>query len=540
MVRWIFILISSLVFLISNEESRGQTYKSINKDGTISFSDNPTSSILTKDQDSKSATSDDPGEASSPSPRMTFDNKSSSAGLQKPAVEPLNPDLIKLWLPGKNWALEINTPGFEIESKEMAPSGNSIEVFASNKDTGVLLSAFLLKEPAKGDSTACREYYWNKVKQTPGKKVNTKMYEIGEMAIVEYVIPEFGGIPLNQKHLNAYLAREDKCINIHLSKINFETKDDVLFKSILNQINIARVDSKTSSNISAKDWLEAGHQYAINNKLDQAFEAFNKAISLDPNFSMAYVCRGNIYDMKGQFEKAMEDYKKAISLDPKSSQAYYDRGLAFGRSGNHDAAIKDFTKAIDLGTDYKSYYNRGIAYSRKDLLDAAIKDFTKVTELVPRYAMAYQDRGSAYYRKGKYDRAIEDYSKAIDLDPKLATAYHKRAVAYKKQSQNSKSLADYSAAARLYNDFGVGWASKGDLDKASKFFQAAIEASPDGPIGYYNMACLYSMKKDVEKACDFLRKAIQKGYSEWKVLEKDESLNNIKQSPCYREILAGK
>ncbi len=540
MVRWIFILISSLVFLISNEESRGQTYKSINKDGTISFSDNPTSRILTKDQDSKSAGSDDSGEASSQSSQTAIDKKSSSAALQKAAGEPPSPDLIKLWLPGKNWALEINTPGFEIESKDMAPSGDSIWVFASNKDTGLLLSASLLKEPARGDSTACREYYWNKVKQTPGKKVNIKMFEIGEMAIVEHLVPEFGGIPLNQKHLNAYSAREDICINIHLSKIHFEPKDDVLFRSILNQINIARVDTKTLSSISAKDLLEAGHQYAINNKLDQAFDAFNKAISLDPNLSMAYVNRGNIYDMKGQFEKAMEDYKKAISLDPKNSQAYYDRGLAFGRSGNSDAAIKDFSKAIDLGADYKSYYNRGIAYSHKESLDAAIKDFTKVTELAPRYAMVYQDRGFAYYRKGQYDRAIQDYSKAIDLDPKLATAYHKRAVAYKKQGQTGKSLADYSKAAGLYNDFGLRFASKGDLDRASNFFQAAIEASPDGPIGYYNMACMYSMKKDVQKACDFLKKAIQKGYSEWKELKKDESLNNIKQSPCYRDILAGK
>ena len=66
MVRWAFVLIFPLVFLISHEETCGQYHKSINKDGTISFSDNPTFSLLNKDPNTKAAGSQKKLEKSPP------------------------------------------------------------------------------------------------------------------------------------------------------------------------------------------------------------------------------------------------------------------------------------------------------------------------------------------------------------------------------------------------------------------------------------------------------------------------------------------
>jgi hypothetical protein len=43
---------------------------------------------------------------------------------------------------------------------------------------------------------------------------------------------------------------------------------------------------------------------------------------------------------------------------------------------------------------------------------------------------------------------------------------------------------------------------------------AAVEASPDDPYSYYNIACSYSLKKYIPKAYDYLKKAIEKGYDD--------------------------
>lgn len=85
-VRWTFILIFPLVFLISHEEAYGQHHKSINKDGTISFSDNPTSSLLNKDPNTKAAGSQKELEKSpSPGSGSTSDKEATLAVLQTPA-----------------------------------------------------------------------------------------------------------------------------------------------------------------------------------------------------------------------------------------------------------------------------------------------------------------------------------------------------------------------------------------------------------------------------------------------------------------------
>ena len=75
MVTWTFVLIFPLVFLISHEEACGQYHNSINKDGTISFSDNPTFSLPNKDPNTKAAGSQKEMEkSSSPSSGSTSDS----------------------------------------------------------------------------------------------------------------------------------------------------------------------------------------------------------------------------------------------------------------------------------------------------------------------------------------------------------------------------------------------------------------------------------------------------------------------------------
>ena len=63
--------------------------------------------------------------------------------------------------------------------------------------------------------------------------------------------------------------------------------------------------------------------------------------------------------------------------------------------------------------------------------DAAIQACDQAIRKNPRDAVSYNNRGVAYFHKGDLDRAIADYGEAIRLDPKLAAAYNNRGNAYK-------------------------------------------------------------------------------------------------------------
>jgi tetratricopeptide (TPR) repeat protein len=64
-------------------------------------------------------------------------------------------------------------------------------------------------------------------------------------------------------------------------------------------------------------------------------------------------------------------------------------------------------------------------------------------------AEAFNDRGVAYRIKGELDRAIQDYSQAIKLNGKFAAAYNNRAVAYDRKGDYDHAIQDYDQTIKL-------------------------------------------------------------------------------------------
>ena len=106
------------------------------------------------------------------------------------------------------------------------------------------------------------------------------------------------------------------------------------------------------------DLLQQGHY-------ESAIRAFDKAIQLNPTFSVVYYSRGYVYGELGQHERAIQDYDQAIRLDPSHAEAYGNRGLAYALLGQYDRAVQDFDKTIQLHPSYAADYgNRGYAYGQ--------------------------------------------------------------------------------------------------------------------------------------------------------------------------------
>lgn len=122
--------------------------------------------------------------------------------------------------------------------------------------------------------------------------------------------------------------------------------------------------------------------------------------------------------------------------------------------------------------------------------------------------ISYINRGIAYYAKGQYDQAVADYSTAIKANPRYEKAYFNRGNAYYAKGQYDEAIADYGKA---------------------------IELNPKNPYAYYNMACLSAVT-----ACIWLRKSVDNGFKDWDGIKKDKDLDNIRNSPCYKEIMTGK
>ena len=138
-------------------------------------------------------------------------------------------------------------------------------------------------------------------------------------------------------------------------------------------------DVKTSS------WVEKGVALVIEGKYNEAIEAFNKAIELNPKDAVAYNNRGAAYGQTGNYKQQIEDSTKALQINPKDAVAFNNRGVAYGELGNYEQEIEDCTKAIELNPKLAvAYYHRGIAYHKLGNRKQAIKDKSKAYALNPR------------------------------------------------------------------------------------------------------------------------------------------------------------
>ncbi|MBN1471324.1 MAG: tetratricopeptide repeat protein [Syntrophaceae bacterium] len=100
------------------------------------------------------------------------------------------------------------------------------------------------------------------------------------------------------------------------------------------------------------DWLKTGYEAFDDKKWDEALNAFDKAIKINPQNMEAYFYRGNIYDELGDYKKAIVNYNRAIKLNPIYIDAYLYRGFAYNNLGQLKKAMADIKKAAKLGNHF--------------------------------------------------------------------------------------------------------------------------------------------------------------------------------------------
>lgn len=256
--------------------------------------------------------------------------------------------IISLSLPDLQWALKINLPGFDLKQKEVAPHGYASRFYAENRTIGIVVSAFLEKSPRKGTSKDSRDYYWAIAKESPFPKEEIKKYEINNLALVEYIVPEFQGMKVNQKNINAYLAEDNYWIDIHLSKANYKSEDDKLFRGILDSISIDK-----NYKASPYDNFNFGNLFYQQNQYKKAIHFFEKALEEEKKsptlgkdlFKVLVDLLGISYGISGDLVKAKEIFQWAIKQDPEFPMFYYNLACAYAEMNDMSGAIKNLKKA---------------------------------------------------------------------------------------------------------------------------------------------------------------------------------------------------
>ncbi|XP_074005679.1 tetratricopeptide repeat protein 6 [Numenius arquata] len=154
--------------------------------------------------------------------------------------------------------------------------------------------------------------------------------------------------------------------------------------------------------------------------LPYAMKDYQQAISVDPNYALAYFNAANIYFHNRQFSQAYCYYSKVLELDPRNEAAVMNRAVTNTLLNNIEEAKEDFEKAICLCPSSAAvYFNRANFYNGLKQYELAEKDISTALSLQPNDALMYKFRADIRGKLGFNKEAVEDYKQAISIQEQV-------------------------------------------------------------------------------------------------------------------------
>lgn len=126
----------------------------------------------------------------------------------------------------------------------------------------------------------------------------------------------------------------------------------------------------------------------------QQIDNLRSLANTNPGKADGWIALGNALMDTQQFNEAIDAYQKALALDPKNVDVRVDMGTCMRGIGKYEATVAEFRKAIKIAPSHvNAHRNLGVvlAFDLKER-EAAIKEFQTYLELAPNVPDAAQIR----------------------------------------------------------------------------------------------------------------------------------------------------
>ncbi|MDD5449783.1 MAG: tetratricopeptide repeat protein [Candidatus Omnitrophica bacterium] len=255
-------------------------------------------------------------------------------------------------------------------------------------------------------------------------------------------------------------------------------------------------DKFAYSPVSEVALAQAGYTYLYNlHNPMRASEAFKKlsakypeadvasyvSASLVPTTERSYRDYGFILLREGSVEEAKEAFKKAITINREDGWAYCGLSTAYTLSSSFEDAVETAAEGVKRVQDEYTHAALAFAYDRKKDYLKAIDQYSASVSKNPNYLVGHYNLGRDCLTMGWYDMAITEFKKTIKLEPDFAEAH---------------------------NNLGVAYWYKGQVVDAEYEYKEAASSRPQMAESYYNLGILYDISGRYQKAAENFKKVL--------------------------------
>ncbi|MEO6392306.1 MAG: tetratricopeptide repeat protein [Pyrinomonadaceae bacterium] len=172
--------------------------------------------------------------------------------------------------------------------------------------------------------------------------------------------------------------------------------------------------------LDAPAYFNLGMDAQKHDRDDEATEAFEAAVKLQPEFPEGHLRLGLSYDVMGrtddadkEYKVAVEQYRKKITSDGKDATDRFNLGLAYKQLKRYDEAAETFRLATKIKADYgEAFFELGLALIKTARYADAVNALKKAVELDPDNYSAQDALQKAQEGKDRIDSEVNQQKTA--------------------------------------------------------------------------------------------------------------------------------
>jgi tetratricopeptide (TPR) repeat protein len=140
-------------------------------------------------------------------------------------------------------------------------------------------------------------------------------------------------------------------------------------------------DLALTADLTAEEWYEAGCELEESNP-EQAREAYQRSIELDPGVADAHVNLGRQLHMAGELGRAEPHYREAVRLAPDDPTPHFNLGVLLEELGRGEEAIHAYRQAVLRDPDFAdAHCNLGLLLESLGRRQEAVRHLMAASKL---------------------------------------------------------------------------------------------------------------------------------------------------------------
>lgn len=280
--------------------------------------------------------------------------------------------------------------------------------------------------------------------------------------------------------------------------------------------------------------------------LEKALEYFNQAITLDPNYALAYAGLADTYvllpfysnePVREAMPRAREAAMKALSLDGDLAEAHATLGFVKTHEYDFNGAEREYKRAIELNPNYATAYQwYGELLSYLGRHEEALAEMQSALELDPLSLIINVWCGNSLFYARRYGEAIAQLKKALELDAGFAKTHKILANIYQMKANYAEAAGSYAKYRELTGEHQGAALIRESFAKGGwqGFLRAMTAKEQQDKLSPYEKVVFLAALGEKDKAFDELSRSYE-GFGP--LLKVEPLLDPLRHDPRFGEIL---